>query len=305
VLRPGTTRRLTCDSVVVELRGFEPLTPCMPLMCGWFTSPCATSPTHATGQVNGAAEGWIVRRREVTCSAVSGKSLARDPAGRRWNEHRVGFELGGELAPAPSLSVFHADILLSRRCPVSGGSPVSDSLVPGFLALPVWPLDLHDQPSRGKKSTTDRARFPMVRLPGRPRHVGVCLRIQYGRAAMGVNRQQQGTKVFLALAVVLVSLWSGGLTAPSTGHLADFLATSRSQPGMQPAALRDGAQALRPAAERPSPRGRLLPLLAILAAAGARGCWRWAGQRNGLARAGSHTCATPLQARAPPHLRPA
>jgi hypothetical protein len=30
VLRPDATRRLTCDSVVVELRGFEPLTPCMP-----------------------------------------------------------------------------------------------------------------------------------------------------------------------------------------------------------------------------------------------------------------------------------
>ena len=129
--------------------------------------------------------------------------------------------------------------------------------------------------------------------------------LQYGRAAMGVNRQQQGTRVFLALAVVLVSLWTGGLTAPSTGDLADFLATSRSQPGIQPAALRDGTQALRPAAERPDPRGRLLPLLAILAAAVAGGCWRWAGQRNGLARAGSHVCAAPLQARAPPRLQPA
>jgi hypothetical protein len=57
--------------------GFDPLTPCMPLMCGWFTSPCATSPTHATEQVKGAAEGWVVGRREVTCSEVSGKFLAR------------------------------------------------------------------------------------------------------------------------------------------------------------------------------------------------------------------------------------
>jgi hypothetical protein len=64
---------------VVELRGFEPLTPCMPLMLGYFTSPCATSPTHATEQVKGAAEGWVVGRRQVTCSAVSGKSLARAP----------------------------------------------------------------------------------------------------------------------------------------------------------------------------------------------------------------------------------
>jgi hypothetical protein len=61
----------------VELRGFEPLTPCMPLMCGWFTSPRATSPTHATEQVKGAGEGRVVGRREVTRSAVSGKSLAR------------------------------------------------------------------------------------------------------------------------------------------------------------------------------------------------------------------------------------
>jgi hypothetical protein len=122
---------------------------------------------------------------------------------------------------------------------------------------------------------------------------------------MRVNRQQQGTRVFLVLAVVLVSLWTGGLTAPSAGNPADFLATSRSQPGIQPAALRDAAQALRSAAERPGPRGRLMPLLAILGAAVAGGCWRWAGQRGGLARAGSHACVTPLQARAPPHLQPA
>jgi len=61
----------------VELRGFEPLTPCMPLMCGWFRSPCAASSTHATEHVTGAAEGRVVGRREVTCSAVSGKFLAR------------------------------------------------------------------------------------------------------------------------------------------------------------------------------------------------------------------------------------
>jgi hypothetical protein len=48
---------------LVELRGFEPLTPCMPLMCEWFTLPCITSPTHATEQVKGAAEGWVVGRR--------------------------------------------------------------------------------------------------------------------------------------------------------------------------------------------------------------------------------------------------
>ena len=62
---------------LVELRGFDPLTPCMPLMCGWFTSQRATSPSHATEQVRGAVEDRVVRRREAACSAVSGKSLAR------------------------------------------------------------------------------------------------------------------------------------------------------------------------------------------------------------------------------------
>jgi hypothetical protein len=67
------------DSCLVELRGFEPLTPCMPLMLGWFTMPCRTSRAHTTALVSGAVEGRVVRRREVACSAVSGKSLARAP----------------------------------------------------------------------------------------------------------------------------------------------------------------------------------------------------------------------------------
>jgi hypothetical protein len=44
VLRPGTTRRVTCGVVVVELRGFEPLTPCMPLT----SQPLA--PQHASAR---------------------------------------------------------------------------------------------------------------------------------------------------------------------------------------------------------------------------------------------------------------
>jgi hypothetical protein len=136
-------------------------------------------------------------------------------------------------------------------------------------------------------------------------HLGVCRGIQYGRTAMRVNRQQQGTRVALVLAVVLVSLWTGSLPAPSAGTPADYLATSRSQPGIQPAIFRDAAPALRPAAERPDPRGRVL-LLATLAAAVAGVCrWRAAAQRRGPARAGSGVCSTPREARAPPHLQPA
>jgi hypothetical protein len=138
------------------------------------------------------------------------------------------------------------------------------------------------------------------------RHLGVCHTIQYGRAAMRVNRQQQGTRVSLVLAIVLVSLWTGSLTAPSARTPADYLATSGSQPGLQPAALRDSAPALRPAAERTGPQGRLVPLLAALAAvlAGAYGR-RAAARRRGLAHAGSRVWSAPLEARAPPRLQPA
>jgi hypothetical protein len=123
---------------------------------------------------------------------------------------------------------------------------------------------------------------------------------------MRVDQQQQGTRVFLVLAGVLVSLWAGSLTAPSVGNPADYLATSRAQPGIQPAALRDSAQALRPTAERPGPRGRLVPLLATLAAAVAGACWgRAAAQLRGLAGAGSRGWSSALQARAPPRLQPA
>jgi hypothetical protein len=61
----------------VELRGFEPLTPCMPSMLGWSTPPCSISRDHTIAQVNAAVENREVRRREVGCGAVSGKSLAR------------------------------------------------------------------------------------------------------------------------------------------------------------------------------------------------------------------------------------
>jgi len=73
-----TTLRVGAEDAkcLVELWGFEPLTPCMPLMRGWFTTPCNTSRIHITAQLRDAAEGWVVGRRKATCSAVSGKYLA-------------------------------------------------------------------------------------------------------------------------------------------------------------------------------------------------------------------------------------
>ena len=56
----------------------------LPLMLGWFTSLCTASLTHATEQVKGAAGDRVVGWREVACSAVSGKSLARARHGSSW-----------------------------------------------------------------------------------------------------------------------------------------------------------------------------------------------------------------------------
>jgi hypothetical protein len=45
-----------------------------------FTTPSNTVRRHTTAQVRGAAERWVVWWREVACSTVSGKSLARTTA---------------------------------------------------------------------------------------------------------------------------------------------------------------------------------------------------------------------------------
>jgi hypothetical protein len=64
----------------------------MPLMCGWFTSPCATSPTHATERVKGAAEGWTVSsiyRALVRNGLIQPKARRRRKADyRRWERAR-------------------------------------------------------------------------------------------------------------------------------------------------------------------------------------------------------------------------
>jgi hypothetical protein len=124
---------------------------------------------------------------------------------------------------------------------------------------------------------------------------------------MRVNRQQQATRAFLVLAVLLASLWTGGLVASTTGDAADQLATSHAQAGIQPAALRDRALALRPPVERPGPQGRLLPLLLGALAAALAASHRLAAGwlRPGLARGRTLVRSTPLAARAPPHLQSA
>jgi hypothetical protein len=75
VLRPDATRRLTCDSVVVELRGFEPLTPCMPCNPHQSTRPSA-APLHTTSALLSRAAGrGAVMRREATCGSVADNLL--------------------------------------------------------------------------------------------------------------------------------------------------------------------------------------------------------------------------------------
>ena len=78
---------------------------------------------------------------------------------------------------------------------------------------------------------------------------------------MGVNRRPHLTTAFVVVAVLLGSLWAGGLAVPAAGGPAGQLTAGASLPGIEPAALPDRVPALRPAAERPGPDGRLLPLL--------------------------------------------
>jgi hypothetical protein len=131
--------------------------------------------------------------------------------------------------------------------------------------------------------------------------------IKYGRSAMRMRRQQSATRAGLVLAMVLASLWAGGLTASAAGNPADQLAASRSLPGVEPAAPRDRVPALRPMIQRPSQSGRLVPvLLGIVATALAVAYGGGAGRlRSGLAAARSLVQVTQLEARAPPFLQSA
>jgi hypothetical protein len=123
---------------------------------------------------------------------------------------------------------------------------------------------------------------------------------------MRTQRQQPATRILLALAVVLGSLWVGGLAA-RPADTPDRLAAIHTQPGFEPATLGDRAPALRPPVGRSDPSGRLVPvLLGMLAAALAvAGGVRAGRSRPDMARSRSLARSTRLEPRAPPSLQPA
>jgi hypothetical protein len=124
---------------------------------------------------------------------------------------------------------------------------------------------------------------------------------------MRVHRRQRAIMGMVVLAVLLGSLWVGGLAASAAGDPAGQLTTSRPLLGVEPAIPPHRAPALRPSAERPDPGGRLVPLLlGLLVAAIAAGHGRRARPlRSTRAQARSLVWCTRLQARAPPSLQPA
>ena len=124
---------------------------------------------------------------------------------------------------------------------------------------------------------------------------------------MGVDRRPHLTTAFVVVAVLLGSLWAGGLAVPAAGGPAGQLTAGASLPGIEPAALPDRVPALRPSTERPGPDGRLLPLLlglltaSLTVAAGVPARRR----RSGRALARPLGLSAPRGPRAPPPLQPA
>ena len=122
---------------------------------------------------------------------------------------------------------------------------------------------------------------------------------------MGVNRRRQATTGLVVLAVVLGWLWVGGLAGAAAGAPTDELTMSRPPLVLDPAVPPGRAPALRPAAERPDPGGRLVPLVlglvvAALAASFGLGARR---PRPGPVPVRSLLWSTHLEARAPPFLQ--
>jgi hypothetical protein len=87
VLRPDATRRLTCDSVVVELRGFEPLTPCMPCHPHHVTQHSAASPGTTSVLLSQKAGRGAVMRCEAARGIAADNlltSVVSPPRRRTW-----------------------------------------------------------------------------------------------------------------------------------------------------------------------------------------------------------------------------
>jgi hypothetical protein len=298
VARGGVSRR-PARPPEPQRAGAPPVPDQVPSGCGWFNEPAVLA-RRCSPSTRSSAIGSTAPRPPPPTRRPAPRTNELDagrfragwyfPPGERIGRTRPGAGSGLRRSRSPAFRV--AAVTGARDPPVTsaGGAvrPQDQSLLTRLTRAGTRLLAGH-------------------LVDGWSRHLGVCRGIQYGQTAMRGNRQQQGTKVFLALAVVLVSLWTGGLAVSSAGNPADYLAASRAQLGIQPAALRNPAPALRPAAERPGPRGRLVPLLLATLAAALAGACRWlaAAQRPGLARPGSRACSTPLEARAPPHLRPA
>src|SRR4029450_5415246 len=82
---------MTCASVVVELRGFEPLTPCMPCHPHQFTRPTAASLGTTSALLNDGAEQCTVVGREASRGIAADNLLTgprdlcrlQDPLSRR------------------------------------------------------------------------------------------------------------------------------------------------------------------------------------------------------------------------------
>jgi hypothetical protein len=123
---------------------------------------------------------------------------------------------------------------------------------------------------------------------------------------MRMQRHHSATRAFLVLAMVLASLWAGGLASSAAGNATDQLTASRALLAVEPAAPPDRAPALRPPVQRPAHSGRLVPVLGILATALAVASGLGGGRlRSGSGRARSLVQLAQREARAPPSLQPA
>jgi hypothetical protein len=110
---------VTCCYVVVELRGFEPLTPCMPCHPHYFTKPSAASlPIASVLRSEVVGQGAVVRR-EVECGVAADNMLTdqdvseSDPGvGEKYR--RVRLEVRSGSCPVSHLTLQH---LGARRRP--------------------------------------------------------------------------------------------------------------------------------------------------------------------------------------------